>query len=69
MINEALWAAGMAMLSQSYSTRGLAVVAAVNISSTIFNVFNVLVHFSGECGSDYRRPDAGGRSDGRSQGY
>ena len=42
MINEALWAAGMAMLSQSYSTRGLAVVAAVNISSTIFNVFNVL---------------------------
>lgn len=42
MINEALWASGMAILNQCYSTRGLAVIAAVNISSTISNVFNVL---------------------------
>lgn len=42
MINEALWASGMAVLSQSYSTRGLAVIAGINISSTISNVFNVL---------------------------
>lgn len=42
IINEALWAVGMAMLSQSYSTRGLSVVAGINISSTISNVFNVL---------------------------
>lgn len=42
MINEALWAAGTAFLNQCYSRRGLAVVAATNISSTISNVFNVV---------------------------
>lgn len=42
MMNEALWAAGIAMLNQSYSTRGLDVVAAVNISSTFWNVFSVV---------------------------
>lgn len=41
LINEALWSAGMAMLTQCYSVRGLDVVAAVNIVSTISNVFNV----------------------------
>ncbi len=41
LVNEALWSAGMAMLTQSYSTRGLAVVAALNISSTISNLFNI----------------------------
>ncbi len=41
LINEALWSAGMAMLNQCYSVRGLDVVAAVNIVSTISNVFNV----------------------------
>lgn len=42
MINEALWASGMAMLTQCYSLRGLSVVAGLNISSTIGNVFNVI---------------------------
>ncbi len=42
MANEALWAAGMAMLLQCYSYRGLDVVAAQNISSTVANVFNVV---------------------------
>ena len=42
IINEALWAVGLAILSQSYSTRGLSVVAGINISSTISNLFNVL---------------------------
>lgn len=41
MINETLWAAGMAALSQCYSVRGLNVVAANNISQTFFNVFSV----------------------------
>lgn len=41
LINEALWSAGMAFLNQCYSVRGLEVVAAVNIVSTISNVFNV----------------------------
>lgn len=39
LINEALWSAGMTMLNQSYSTRGLEVVSAVNISSTVSNLF------------------------------
>ncbi|WP_077613158.1 MATE family efflux transporter [Clostridium sp. Marseille-P2415] len=42
MINEALWAGGMATLMQCYSVRGLAAVAGLNISSTIGNVFNVV---------------------------
>ncbi len=42
LFNEFLWSAGMAMLSQCYSVRGLDVVAATNISSTIANLFNVV---------------------------
>lgn len=42
LLNETLWAAGMAMLSQCYSVRGLNVIAAQNISSTISNVFNIV---------------------------
>ncbi|MBR2860261.1 MAG: MATE family efflux transporter [Clostridia bacterium] len=41
MLNETMWAAGMALLAQSYSLRGLDVVAANNISNTFFNVFSV----------------------------
>ena len=42
LINEFLWASGMAVLSQCYSTRGLDVVAAQNISSTIYNLASVV---------------------------
>ncbi len=42
LLNEGLWSAGMAILNQRYSTRGLSAVAAVNISSTITNLFNVV---------------------------
>ncbi len=42
IVNEGLWAAGIAVLNQCYSVRGLAVVAATNISSTISNLFNVV---------------------------
>ena len=42
MINEALWAVGMAAIMQCYSLRGLEAVAGLNISSTIGNVFNVV---------------------------
>jgi len=42
LVNEFLWSAGMAILTQSFSTRGLAVVAALNISSTISNLFNIV---------------------------
>ena len=42
MFNELLWSMGMAILNQCYSMRGLDAVAAVNISSTISNVFGVV---------------------------
>ena len=41
LVNEALWSSGMAMLTQCYSVRGLSAVAALNISQTVNNVFNV----------------------------
>ncbi len=41
LINEALWSAGITMLTQTYSFRSLEVVAAFNISTTISNVFNI----------------------------
>ena len=41
LLNETLWAAGIAILNQCYSVRGLDVVAAMNIVSTLTNVFNV----------------------------
>ena len=42
MCNEILWAAGQAMLNQCYSMRGLEAVAALNISTTISNLFNIV---------------------------
>ncbi len=41
MLNETLWAAGVAIVNQCYSLRGLDVVAANNISQTFWNVFSV----------------------------
>ena len=42
LINESLWSLGMATLLQCYSVRGLSVVAGMNISNTIVNLFNVV---------------------------
>ena len=42
LLNEMFWSLGMAMLVQCYSTRGLAAVAALNISSTVSNLFNIM---------------------------
>lgn len=42
LLNETLWAAGMAMLTQCYSVRGLHVIAGLNVSNTINNVFNIV---------------------------
>jgi len=41
LMNETMWSLGMTVLSQQYSTLGLDVVAAFNISNTISNVFNI----------------------------
>lgn len=40
--NEFLWSAGVAALSQCYSVRGIDVVAGLNISTTVVNLFNVM---------------------------
>ena len=42
MMNEIFWAAGMALLNQCYSLRGLDAVAGLNIASTITNLFNIV---------------------------
>ena len=42
LANEALWSSGMAVLNQCYSTKGLDVVPAQQISSTIYNLSSVV---------------------------
>ncbi len=42
LLNEALWSSGMAIMNQCYSTCGLDVVPAMNISSTIFQLTSVV---------------------------
>lgn len=49
MVNEMLWAAGMTTIVQCYAVRGLEVVAAQNISSTITNLFNIVYIQLGGC--------------------
>lgn len=49
MLNEFLWAAGMSVIAQSYSMRGLNVVAARNISGTITNLFGAVYIQLGAC--------------------
>lgn len=49
LINEFLWAAGMAVIAQCYSVRGFEVVAARNISSTITNLFGAVYIQLGAC--------------------
>ena len=39
LANELLWSSGMTMLNQCYSVRGLEVVSATNIASTVWNLF------------------------------
>lgn len=41
LINEFLWSSGMALLNQCYSTCGLNVVPAINISGALFNLGSV----------------------------
>lgn len=41
MINETMWAAGVAVVNQCYSVRGLDAVAAGNIQQTFWNVFSI----------------------------
>lgn len=49
LVNEFLWAAGMSVIAQCYSERGLDVVAARNISGTITNLFGSVYIQLGAC--------------------
>lgn len=49
LVNELLWAGGVAVIAQCYADRGINVVAAQNISSTITNLFNVVFIQLGSC--------------------
>jgi len=42
LMNEGLWAAGMAKLAQCYAMLGINVIAAMNINNTIGSVFNII---------------------------
>ena len=42
LLNETLWSGGIATLNQCYSMRGLQVMTAINMASTISNLFNVV---------------------------
>lgn len=42
MANELFWSLAITLRTQAYSTRGLEVVAALNISNTLYNVFSVV---------------------------
>ncbi len=42
LLNEALWSSGQTALVQIYSTRGLAMVAGINISNTVSMLFNIV---------------------------
>ena len=43
MMNEMLWSIGMTTIIQCYSVRGLTAIAAINISSTLSNLFNIVM--------------------------
>ena len=43
LLNEVLWSMGTTFVNQNYSTRGLEVVAANNISSTVWNIFCIIM--------------------------
>lgn len=47
LANETFWSIGMSFLNQLYSVRGLNVVAATNIASTVSNLFNTVAFAMG----------------------
>lgn len=47
MLNELFWSIGTTMINQSYSTRGLTVVAATNIAGTAWNLFCIIMFAMG----------------------
>ena len=47
LLNEILWSLGMTFINQNYSLRGITVIAATNISATVWNLFCVIMFAMG----------------------
>ena len=47
LCNEILWSISIALISQSYSTRGIIAVAAINITTTVTNCFMIVCYAMG----------------------
>ncbi len=47
MLNEVLWSLGMTFINQCYSTRGMAALTALNITSTAWNLFCIIMFAMG----------------------
>lgn len=47
MLNEVLWSLGMAFINQCYSTRGMSALAALNITTTAWNLFCIIMFAMG----------------------
>lgn len=47
ILNEVLWSLATTMINQSYSTRGLTVVAAINITTTVWYLFCIIMFAMG----------------------
>ncbi len=47
LINEILWSLGMTFISRNYSLRGITVIAAANIATTVWNLFCVIMFAMG----------------------
>lgn len=49
MLNEVLWAAGVTAVTQSYSLKGMDVLASLSITNTVANLFNIVFIQLGAC--------------------
>lgn len=47
LCNEILWSISIALISQSYSTRGIIAIAAINITTTVTNFFMIVCYAMG----------------------
>lgn len=69
LVNEALWSLGIASIAQCYSMRGLDVVAALNISNTVANLFNVVFYSNGNATAIIIGQALGGRETAKARDY
>lgn len=68
LLNEVLWSLGMTFINQCYSTRGMTALAALNITSTAWNLFCIIMFAMGNAvsilvGQYLGRGDAKGARD------